>query len=465
MKTLRNVVILLVVLGLLVGAYVFVKNKKAAEDEANNKTTESTESKTIIDISGDTAEQVIVQSKNFKVIVDKKDGIWTLTEPNDIKVDKNSVSYLVSNACLVDYELLIEENASDLAQYGLATPNITVTVKETGGKETVLEIGNQTITADGYYAKLKGSSKVYKISNYLASKFETAEISLRDKNLFLGEVAGDITALSLERSGQLVFSSKRIGEAQWELTKPLEISASYVDDIAEVMPSMQIANFIEKSASDLEKYGLKNPSYAVGYETKNGDKVKIYIGKRTNDAAEYFAKLESSQEIFTISKSSLDFLDKPLLEVVDRFAFITNITGVNKLVAEFDGKKFDCDIKTDESDQSKDKFTVNGKDASMKNKDGVQPFRKFYESSIGITFDEIEIADVKMGKPEITLSYFLKDASKNTKVEFVSKNDKYYYVFKNGKYANVLVDKKIFDAPDGFREWAKKLQDAIDGKE
>jgi hypothetical protein len=91
------------------------------------------------------------------------------------------------------------------------------------------------------------------------------------------------------------------------------------------------------------------------------------------------------------------------------------------------------------TDTDKDKFTVNGIDASGKTEDGKQPFRQFYQALIGVSLDEVEVEGKPEKEAEITINYTLKSGS--MKVEYISKDETYYYVVRNGEYAGILVRK------------------------
>lgn len=463
MKLYRNAIILIVVLALMVTGYVFLKNKKSAGN-ANEASTTETETVKIIDVAADKAQEITIESKDSKLIFGKKEKDWVLTQPSDIKVDSSAVSSLTSDILALNADKVIEENAADLSKYGLATPGTKVTVKLTDGSLKVLEMGDSTPTKDGYYVKLQGSNKVYTIGSYTGDRFVNTKKQIRVKTLFEGK-AEDVTAIGMEKGGKVVFVAKKSGE-DWSLTAPIEgsVNTSNLGPIIDASVGTSITEFVEENPADLDKYGLKNPSYALEVETKKDGKVKLLLGKEDKQNSCYYAKLDGKNDVFTVATSAFNFLDKPLKEIIDVFAYIVNINDVSNIVVDMDGQTTNIGIETNKDDKDKDKFTVNGKDATMKDQKGDQPFRKYYQALIGVTLSEIEIGAVPTAKPEITFTYTLKKAPGTMKVEFIPKDDRSYYVVRNGKYSNIVVDKKKFDEPEGVRDTYKKLMDILNKK-
>jgi hypothetical protein len=239
--------------------------------------------------------------------------------------------------------------------------------------------------------------------------------------------------------------------------------------IIDAFTKLTISSFIEDNATDLEKYGLKTPAYALEVNTSKG-KNRILLGTVKQGSTELYAIIDGSKDVFTIDPSALTFLDKPFREIIEPFIYIVNIDTVTKIDVTMDGQTVISTIETDkdkgevQADKDKDKFTVNGKDATLKDDNDDQPFRKYYQALIGITLDGIEMDAVPVGAPEITFSYTLNKAPETMKVEFISKDKDYYYVVKNGKYSNILVQKTQFDKLEGVRDTYKILMDLINKK-
>lgn len=475
MRLYRNAIILVVVLALLIGGYVVLSKKKGSDTTGAATTT----TQTINILSVDSAKVNGVSIKNKDSLLDFSKGKtdWILKSPVGLKTNKDQISGLVSGITSLTAEKLIEEKSTNLGQYGLDNPVVEIVVSTSDNKTQTLGLGNKTPTQDGYYLVDKGSSKVYTIYSYSGDQFLDAKNQIRDKTLFTlaadekTGVVKDVTGVSMDRAGKLLFTAKVESDSNWTLTAPFEANAN-ADSMAPIIDAftkLQVSSFIEDNAADLNKYGLKNPEYALEVDTTKG-KNRILLGTIKQGSTEMYAVLDGSKDVFTIEPSTLTFLDKPFKEIIEPFVYITNIDTVTKIDVTMDGQTVISTIQTDKdngevkADKDKDKFTINGKDATMKDKDDNQPFRKYYQALIGITLDGVEMDAVPTGTAEITFVYTLNKAPGTMKVEFIPKDKDYYYVVKNGKYSNILVQKTQFDKVEGVRETYKTLTDAINKK-
>ena len=462
MKLYRNAIILVVIVALLGGAYFLISKNKAADNSTEGPATETIK---LTEYTSDQIESLTLQNPDGTFVIVKKDTDWVLSSPTDINADSSVLSGIVINAASVIADKLVEENAQDLSIYGLDKP-VLVKMKVRDGNETTLEIGSMTPTKGGYYTRISGENKVYVVGSYTAEKLITGRNGLRVKTLF--NITSDlINRLNMERKDQNVFSANMDSENNWTMTQPIKgsVNASALSPMLEALANAAVTEFVEDKPSDLSKYGLDAPSYAFDFSTTTAGAFKLLLGDEKTKGSEIYGKLDGKDEVFAIDSSAFTFLDKPLKEIVDVFAYIVNIDQVTKIDLTMDGKTthMTLDVYKDaegKSDSDKDKFTVDGKDASGKDENDDQPFRKFYQSLIGISLDEIDVAGVPSGTPEVSISYTLKSGT--MKVEYISKDANYYYVVRNGEYAGILVKKNKMDyGVLGMKDAYKTMMDFL----
>jgi len=388
-----------------------------------------------------------------------------LSSPTDINADPSVLSSIVINASSVTADKLVEEDAKDLSIYGLDKP-ILVSLKDKDGKEKTLEIGNLTPTKGGYYAKVSGENKVYVIGTYSGDKLVVSKNDLRLKTVY--SITSDtINQLSMDRNGQNLFVTTMDANNNWSMVQPIKgsMNTTALSPMLEALAGVTVTEFIEDKPSDLSVYGLAKPSYVFDFKTSDGGTYKLIMGAEKTKGSEIYAKLDGKDEVFAIDSSAFTFVDKPLKEIVDVFAYIVNIDQVKKIELTMDGKttSMTLDIYRDaegQGDTDKDKFAVDGKDASGKDADDKQPFRTFYQSLIGISLEEIDVNGTPTGTPDITINYTL--ISGSMKVEYISKDANYYYVIRNGEYAGILVKKNKQDMGVlGMKEAYKTMMDFL----
>ncbi|HHW31170.1 MAG TPA: DUF4340 domain-containing protein [Clostridiaceae bacterium] len=468
MKLYKNAIILIVILGLLTGAYLFVNNNKRPKEGTGG----SNEIIRIFDLYTDNMVEMTIENydgtfvfeRATEKVDDKETKYWKLVSPDNLRVSRDTLNSIAINFSSLVANKIVEEEAQDLSIYGLDNP-VTVTIKMDDGSVYSIQIGDETPTGSGYYAKEKDSNKVYTISSYTGGKIKVSKKDIREKQLFKEE-KDDIKYFSLERNGQQVFSSSKTEEDTWVMTYPIKGNTYYetVVTMVDAVINTSVIDFVEENPSDFSKYGLDNPRYVFEYQSSKGT-TRLLLGNEKVKGKEIYAKLENNNEVYTISMDSFGFIDKPLKEIVEVFAYIVNINDVNKIEVEMDGQVTTSVLETNEEDRSKDKFYVNGKDASMEDSSGRQVFRKYYQALIGVTLSEVDPEGDPSGKEaEITFTYHLKKDPGIMKVEFIPKDDIYYYVVRNGEYSGILVNKKKFDEPDGVRDSYRKLMEAIENQ-
>src|SRR5581483_2781023 len=102
------------------------------------------------------------------VVLNRENGKWKITEPKPYDADPDTASTLVSSLASVSADKVIDEKATDLSAYGLASPQLDIAVKRKDGKTDELLIGDETPTNSGFYAKIAGTDpKVYTVMSYV----------------------------------------------------------------------------------------------------------------------------------------------------------------------------------------------------------------------------------------------------------------------------------------------------------
>ncbi len=454
MRLKKGLLILFAVLVVLaLAVYIMSKNEdKAGEDDDLN------EEKIIDLLINDVKAVTVVNGSETYVVEREKAGedIWILTTPEDFNYESSEVRSIVYNIYSITANRLVDEAATDLAQYGLDKP-ITVKVETNAGAEYTLEIGNKTPSSDDRYARLKGSPKVYTIGSYVASKLVFERDALRSKTIFTSD-AEEISKVVMYKNGSKTMEAAKDSNDSWQISYPV-IARADADSIGLVLESIDIISAVDfvKADSEPEKdFGLDNPKYAIEFEAET-EKGTLYLGRE--ESSVFYAKKSGSDDIFTVYSDYLDFVDKPIKEFVDGFVFLVNIDEVSAIDVSMDGYALDIEMETGSEEANDDKFYVNGRDASMVDETDRQPFRKYYEGLIAIRQSDVIPDAVPVGEAEITITFTLKSEPGVMKIEYISKDDFNYYVNKNGKYSGLIASKSEFDKEGGLRQKYSELME------
>src|SRR5262245_1270895 len=118
--------LVLVLAGL--GAYIyFVDSKRPATGASEEKAK-------VFAVEADKLEEVTITSENETSTLRKTDGTWRLTAPIQGDADQSAITSVANALSTLEINRVVDENASNLADYGLATPRITVAYKAAGGE-------------------------------------------------------------------------------------------------------------------------------------------------------------------------------------------------------------------------------------------------------------------------------------------------------------------------------------------
>ncbi len=467
MKLYRNAAILVAVLAVIAVAY-FLIDKYVPKPEAEVITDGN--KYVLIDINYEDVKNVEISNKGIQMLFTRSGDEWGLSIPAGVRSDKYKSKAVVLNLTPLKANKIIEEDASNLSKYGLDKP-VVVTVRTKGGEEIVTEFGNKTLTGENYYVKMKDSNTVYAVSDYYGGKLVIDLKYIMDKNLLTMETE-DITGFALKRDGKAVFSSVKLEDESWILNYPVDgnVDLAKLQPVLDTIKAISANEFLDSTPDLIKEYGLDNPRYSITIKTKEGTE-EIIVGKDLVKDTTAYAMLGSNGSVFVLPMSSLNFVDKPLKDILDVFVYIININDVDTVITAFDGHtdKFEMvhTYKEDGITVASSRFYYGGREITAADDRGNNYFRNFYRAVIGIPMGDVELEALPVGTPEITWTFHIKEGSSYIRdsaimrVDFISKDEYYYYVLRNGKYTGILAAKKEFDKVEGVRAEYTKLMDSL----
>lgn len=469
MKLYRNAIILVVVLGLLVGAYFFINNKKSGTTDPASQTTETAKSIKVNEMDSEKISSIEYSSSQGQFTLKKKGETWVMDPAFELPLDKNTIDNTVSSLADMEANKVVAENADRLADFGLDKPSMVKVVLSDGSSKEI-EVGSKSPTGEDVYVKLKGQPKVYTVGGYYEDMLKPNRAHYASKQILPVE-ATTIKKFEYKKDGKIQYSVDIESESEMKLVAPIkeEADTTKFSQLIQTVVQLSIADIVGENPTDLTKYGLDKPAFEVTYgddkTTKTilfGDKADTGESSSSKGGNIFYAKYPDTKVVFTVDVSQLTFLDVKLQDVISPFVYIPNINDVNKVELSIDGKTIISDIKTVEGKKEEDKFKVDGKDANMKDSSDRSLFKAFYQAMIGITFNKYQPDLKPQGTPEITIKYYMKPDNKVVTVDYIPKDNNYYYAVKDGVYTNRIVLKDKFNEEEGVRDTYKKLKDAID---
>lgn len=452
MRKFAKLIALVIVLGALIGSYVYL-SKKPPKEQAKQSSQDSTKIQ-LAKVDSKTITKMNLVTKKGNLSLEKSGDNWVVKSAEGVKLNKTAVDDLVSSFSNIQAEKLVEENPTDLDAYGLKNPAATATATLSDGKQEEFYVGNQTAQGSTYYLMMKGDPKVYTVWTNHGSHFSYTLSDIRDTN-FVNINLEELQYIKIAKQNQKTIeiglndnqseNEKSYNLNTWLMKQPYSVSQAVNDNVYnEVIQGMQqltIKEFVEDNPTDLAKYGLDKPTMEI-LAKDSSNKLHIYVGKDKDDSTAYF-KTDDSPAVYTIDKSKLTGFNKKPFDLIQKLIRIIYIDDVDKIEIEGNGTKnvitMSRTTKPAEKSGDKDEVVTTYKlnDKNIEEKD----MKAFYQTLIGISAESEN--DKKLSEnPEVKITYYLnKGDAKQVNINFCPYNIDFYAAYVDGK-SDFLVSKQ-----------------------
>jgi hypothetical protein len=313
MKPLRTLGLLVVALAGLVAYLYFVDAEKpVGESDEKPKVfsveAEQIEALKVSTIAGGDAE-----------LTKGADG-WTLTSPQAVKADDSEVSGITSSLASVAVQRVVDENPSNLGDYGLKDPVVEVSFRAKGSTDfRTLQLGTKSPAGSDMYAKTADSPKVFLVYGYLESSFNRTPFDLRDKKILTFD-RDKADRIEIRRGDALLTFSKANGE--WRVTAPVEARGDVgaIEGVLSRLQSAQMRAVVEENATNFQQYGLEPPEMTVTVSAGSA-RAGVAFGSKNAEGLVHARDVSKSQvvtvpaDVLTdFEKTAADFRRKDVFE-------------------------------------------------------------------------------------------------------------------------------------------------------
>jgi len=203
----------------------------------------------------------------------------------------------------------VTDDASNLSQYGLASPAMTFSITTKPDEETVLQIGGPVPgQPDQVYAQRLKSNSVFTVTKKSIDDLVVTLANSRDHRVLPFEPA-QVTSLSYEIGHKKV--DVRLINHLWNTVLQAEGLADVgkINNLLGEISILETTPMMKDSASDLKPYGLDKPQGRITIESagsKSGLPLMLFIGKSENKL--FYVKNSIEPFIYTLPENAFDFL-------------------------------------------------------------------------------------------------------------------------------------------------------------
>ena len=301
MRRLRSTLVLLV-LFLAIGGYAwFVERERppAAEADVNEQA---------FDVEARRITALTVNAENGDVTeLTRTEGEidWIVTAPVETEADDNAATAIATTLAALEIRRVVEEEAADLALFGLAEPPVSVTFATPDGEPTTLSVGDEAPTGGERYAAF--GNRVILVTAFVESTLNRTTFELRDRSIL--EFTGpDVTSFTVEQGDDTLRFAK--AEGDWRVVEPLDARADFglVEAMVGRLGSGEMVVIESDSAANdaLAPFGLDEPRLTATVEV-GGESYTLLVGDENPETTVY-ARDAARDLVFTIDAALADDL-------------------------------------------------------------------------------------------------------------------------------------------------------------
>ncbi len=447
-------------------------------DSSPQSATEAAEMILLNPGTADTLTSVEISSEEKFTVYRKSEvtaeagAVYSIKGMEKLPINANLLSTVVKNGSELSASQLVEEDAAELAKYGLADPISEVTMTYSDGTEFAFAVGDVSpMQADFTYVAVDGD--VYLVKSSLMSNYQkTADFFVSSK--VLEEPADEdypiVESIRIEREDldydiylEYAYDEKEDdstgGTAATHIM--LEPRRAYlsVDKSADVTNGMfgLTASEIVKlfpTEAELAEAGLDEPFCTVTMECDDGNTYHLYFGDlyTEEDGTEsFYMYFEGTEILYGMAKETAIWAVMQPGDITSSIIFGTYVWNIATLDVKADTESFAFSGTGEDSNSYV--VTKNGEACET------ERFRTFYHFLLSIYGEELYLGELPSGDPEIAIHLTTQDGAEDYTVDFYRLDDLNAVVAVNGVPSykirssclnTIKKNMEIFDTEEAF---------------
>lgn len=223
--------------------------------------------------------------------------LYTMQEYPTRTLDQNMTNDLAAQCQQMTARELIDRSGQKYADYGLAQPRSTVTVRYSDAAELTFYIGKDAPDNKGAYVRIEGDRNVYLVHSSQVEAFFLDKLQLFDKNL-TGSME-DVKSLRISGSHYpeeifLTVNQAAYYPVSFLMETPLRIGCdsiktALVTNSACLVQAIWVTA-IDITEKDLQQYGLSQPFEQLDMEGEDGNSIHLLASEKDSDGKIYLMK-------------------------------------------------------------------------------------------------------------------------------------------------------------------------------
>jgi hypothetical protein len=320
---------LLMILCLALGVFIYFYEIKGGQERDKAKEAETR----LWMIEGKDIKKIELHPPTGEITaVRTSDTEWSIQSPRPLEADSEELNRLADKAAELKYDSVLEESASDAAQFGLEPARSSVTITTVDDKKHTLFIGDQNPSGNRTYARVSDRNELFLMSSSLPETFDKKLDDLRNHSVLrFGQ--SEVHTLDITNPKGTLHLVKDASDRWWiEGKHRVAADSPAVRGILNALSLGKIPEFFDESPEKYPNLGLKKPRFEVSLTYGNNNAIKhLSIGaeksalpakeveeKPAADSAIYLAKDASRPELFFVKQDLVDKLNTSAGELRDK---------------------------------------------------------------------------------------------------------------------------------------------------
>lgn len=425
-------VALLVLVALMVTLLLVFKDSGDEESSSSSTTTITLVEKNINNISS----VKVTNALGGYTITQDDSGVFAVDGLDGFDISQENAKSAVSQVAVLTGNTMVEENAADLAQYGLEEPQAVVEVTLRDGTVYSITVGDMSPTNLGNYTMVSGDSNVYIVSDaYLSRYYEYDNLyfvstifrdNADNETIFAQKInlyRKDLDTYLYFEKAQDVDSPDRPGfTSPYNMVSPVYsyINTENFTDISDPINKCYAdrAVLLHPTDDQLKEYGFKEPQGIYLAVLDEGtmvitagnpyyEDVENEDGTTTSTQTGYYMMISGIDAIFYASHENIPWMQTEIGSILSKIVYAPNISKLSSIQIEAAGKTYDMQLTQSEAeDDTSYTVKINGKDIDP------DRFTTFYTYLISARAEGI-YTDAVSGSAKVTVTFHYLDTSQD----------------------------------------------------
>jgi len=335
----RNTFIVLVLLA-VVGGYAYYAGKQPAEEK--NK---------LFKIKPEDITAITLKYPDREIELAREAGKWMLVKPITAEADDTAANNIARAIADCEVKKTLEEGPASLEPFGLAKPEVIVTVT-TNNKRTLpgIEVGKTTPVGFSAYIKTTDKPGVLLTTSAFPPEVKKTVEELRNRELVKFD-AGDIQKITLERGdGSPVELDQEKGV--WVIVKPAKYAADQaaVRQFLTSLVGTRIDEFVDDKPDSLSQFGLDKPRLTISVFTgKQAARQSLLFGARQSAAEKdaIYVRRGESAPVYTVHSYAFSDVNKTVNDLRDKTVMAFEPSKVERVKISAGAKSFTLERSAD----------------------------------------------------------------------------------------------------------------------